>query len=94
MDLLIGYSYRVGVTARPDIVVMQYRFHATPCKTASGNSWKQFYSDPTVGSIVMDLWIRYSYRVVVTARPDIVVVQFRFHAPPCKTASGNSWKQF
>ena len=55
MDLWIGYSYRVGGTARPDIVVVQYRFHATPCKTAYGNSWKQFESDPTVGSIVMGI---------------------------------------
>ena len=31
MDLLIRYSYLVGGTARPDIVVVQYRFHATPC---------------------------------------------------------------
>ena len=36
MDLLIRYSYRVGVTARPDIVVVRYRFHATPYKTAFG----------------------------------------------------------
>ena len=68
MDLLIRYSDRVGVTARPDIVVVQYRFHPTPCKTASGNSWKQFLSDPKVGSIVMGLLIQHSYRVGVTAR--------------------------
>ena len=42
MDLLIRYSDRVGGTVRPKIVVVQFRFHATPCKTASGNSWKQF----------------------------------------------------
>ena len=94
MDLLIRYSYRVGGTALPDIVVVRYRFHATSYKTASENSWKQFSSDPTVGSIVMDLLIRDSYRVGVTARPDIVVVQYRFHATPYKTASGNSWQQF
>ena len=145
MDLLIRHSYRVVVTARPDIVVVQYRFHSSPCKTASENSWKQFersngriysygpfdrvlvssrwygptghrrravpiprYSmenslwkvvqtileRSTVGSIVMDLWIGYSYRVGGTARPDIVVAQYRFHATPCKTTSGNSWKQF
>ena len=69
MDLLIRYSYRVGGTARPDFVVVQYLFHTTPCKTASGNSWKQFYSDSTVGSIVMDLLIRYSDRVGGTVRP-------------------------
>ena len=34
MDLLILYSYRVGGTARPNIVVVQYRFHANPCKNS------------------------------------------------------------
>ena len=34
MDLLIRYSHRVGGTARPDIVVVQYRFYATPCKNS------------------------------------------------------------
>ena len=46
-----------------------------------------------VRSIVMDLLIRYSDLVDGTARPDSVVgVANRFHATPCKTASGNSYK--
>ena len=41
MDLLIRYSDLVGGTARPDSVVGgANRFHATPCKPASGNSCK------------------------------------------------------
>ena len=90
MDLLIRHFDGVGGTARPDIVVVQYGFHSTPCKTASENSWKQFYSDSTVGSIVMDLLGRYSHRVVAMARPDVVRVENRCHATPCKTAFGNS----
>ena len=68
MDLLIGYSDRVGGTVRPKIVVVQYRFHATPCKTAFVNSWKKFETDPTVGSIVMDLLI--GTLIVSVVRPD------------------------
>ena len=41
MDLLSRYSSLVGGTGRPDSVVgVANRFHATPCKTASGNSCK------------------------------------------------------
>ena len=48
---------------RPDAVGVSYRFHATPWKTASGNSWKKFDRDPTVGSIVMDILTRFSYAI-------------------------------
>ena len=41
MDPLIRYSSRVGGTGRPDSVVgVANRFHATACKTVSGNSCK------------------------------------------------------
>ena len=41
MDLLIRYSNLVGGTTRPDSVGGgANRFHATPCKTDSGNSCK------------------------------------------------------
>ena len=41
MDLLIRYFGRVGGMGRSDSVVgVVNRFHATPCKTASGNSCK------------------------------------------------------
>ena len=41
MDLLIRYSSRVAGMGRPDSVVgVANLFHATPCKTASGNSCK------------------------------------------------------
>ena len=94
MDLLIRYSGRVGGMGRPDSVVgVANRFHATPCKTAFGNSRKNFQTDPTVGSIVMELLIRYGDRVRGTGRPDSVVgVANRFKATPCKTTFGNSCK--
>ena len=45
---------------RSDAVGVSYRFHATPSKTASGNSRTKFERDPTVASIVMDLLTRFS----------------------------------
>ena len=38
MDLSSRYYDRVGGIALPDNVGVEYRFHATPCKTAAGNS--------------------------------------------------------
>ena len=41
MDLLIRYSSLAGGMGRPDSVGGgANRFHATPCKTASGNYYK------------------------------------------------------
>ena len=38
MDLLSRYSGSVSGNARPDAVVVDQRFHASPSKAAKGNS--------------------------------------------------------
>ena len=42
MDLLSRYSSRVNGIARPDVVGVEYRFHATPRKIASEKLMKNF----------------------------------------------------
>ena len=53
---------------------------------------KKFKRYPTLGSKVIDLLSRYFGRVGGIARPDIVIVEYQFHATPWKTTYKNSSK--
>ena len=50
---------------------------------------QKFERDPTVGSNIMDLLSRYLGRVGGIARPEVVVVELRFHATTWRRAFEN-----
>ena len=84
------YSSRVGGLALPDIVGVENRFHATPCKTSLEKFLKKILEWSNGWIYSYGLLSQYSSRVGGISRPDVVGAEYRFRAAPRKTASRNS----
>jgi len=70
----MAISNRYSSLARPDLIIIEYRFLIHSMPKDIRKLQLQFDLDPTVGSKVMAISNRYSS----LARPDLIIIEYPF----------------